>query len=146
MNAVAQAAPTREHIEDLQRVMLGMPQAQLPTLHHFADGVYVREMHCEPETLIVGKVHKREHFFFLATGEMTLTGDGQAPRRVKAPFLCVSGPGVKRAGYAHTACHVVNIHRTDSRDLDEIEAELTEPDDTALFDARNLPRSLACPG
>lgn len=117
--------------------MYALPQATIPTLNHFADGVYVREMHCLADTTIVGKVHKREHFFMLAAGEMSLTGDGLAPRRVVAPFICVSAPGVKRVGYAHTDCVVINIHRTDSKNLEEIERELIEPDDTALFNARN---------
>ena len=68
---------------------------------------------------------------------MTLTGDGHAPRQVKAPFIVVSQPGVKRAGYAHTDCIVLNVHQTACRDLDEIEAELVEPDEDALFDSRN---------
>ena len=127
----------RQKIEHLQSVMAAMPQVETPTHHHFADGVYVREMHCSAGTLIIGKVHKREHIFMLISGEMTLTGDGHAPRQVKAPFIVVSQPGVKRAGFAHTNCIVLNVHRTDSRDLDAIEAELVEPDEAALFDARN---------
>jgi hypothetical protein len=31
----------------------------------------------------------------------------------------------------------LTVHRTDETDLDEIEAELIEPDDTALFDSTN---------
>lgn len=135
-------APTRADIEHLQTVMLRMPQAELPTAHHFADGVYVREMHCAAGTTIVGKVHKRPHFFILMTGEMTVTGDGSPARLIKAPAIIVSGPGVKRAGYAHTACVCMNIHRTDSTDLDVIETELIELDSSALFDARNETRAL----
>ena len=136
------AAPTRADIEHLQAVMSCMPQAELPTSHHFADGVYVREMHCPAGTTIVGKVHKRPHFFILMTGEMTVTGDGSPARLFKAPAIVVSGPGVKRAGYAHTECVCLNIHRTDSTDLDVIEMELIEPDGSALFDARNKQRDL----
>jgi quercetin dioxygenase-like cupin family protein len=127
----------RPAIDQLQRVMVQLPQVELPTAHHFADGVYLREMHCDAGTTIVGKVHKRPHFFILAEGEMTVTGDGQHPRLIKAPAIITSGPGIKRVGYAHTKCVCLNVHRTDSVDLDEIEVELIEPDDSALFDARN---------
>jgi len=143
---IANEEPTREKMEVLQSAMAEFPQVDIPTFHHFSDGVYVREMHCVAGTLIVGKVHKREHLFILTAGEMTLTGDGHAPRLVKAPFTVVSAPGIKRAGYAHTDCIVLNVHRTDSRDLDEIEAELVEPDGLALFDARNELRSLSWHG
>lgn len=117
--------------------MSRLPQATFDTRHHFADGVYVREMHCPAGCMIVGKVHKSQHVFILAAGEMTLTGDGLPPRRLKAPAIIVSNPGVKRAGYAHTACVCLNVHRTDQLDLDAIETELIEPDESALFDARN---------
>lgn len=136
----------RGSIDALQAAMVDMPQIELPTEHYFADGVYVREMRCAEGSLIVGKVHKREHFFILLSGEMTLTGDGCAPRRICAPFMSISPPGVKRVGLAHTDCVVMNIHRTDSTDLDAIEKELIEPDETALFDAHNNLKELPCLG
>ncbi len=136
------SVPTRVDIEHLQAVMARMPQVHLETRHYFADGVYVREMRCPAGATIVGKVHKREHFFILAAGEMTLTGDGAEPRLVKAPFIVISQPGLKRAGHAHTDCVCLNVHRTDQTDLDAIEMELIEPDETALFDARNNIKAL----
>ena len=137
MSDVAAPAPTRADIEQLQVLMSAMPQLALPTAHHFADGVYLREMRCPAGATIVGKVHKRPHFFILAAGEMTVTGDGAQPRRIVAPAIIVSGPGIKRAGHAHTDCVCLNVHRTDSVDLDAIEMELIDPDETALFDSRN---------
>ena len=137
MSDVVSSAPTRADIERLQVLMSEMPQIALETAHHFADGVYLREMRCPAGATIVGKVHKRPHFFILAAGEMTVTGDGLAPRLIVAPAVIVSGPGMKRAGHAHTDCVCLNVHRTDSTDLDAIELELIEPDETALFDSRN---------
>ena len=74
MNAVIEIAPvpTREQIESLQREMLKLPQIEPETKHHFADGMYARELFRKAGTLIVGKVHKKEHFFVLALERMSL--------------------------------------------------------------------------
>jgi hypothetical protein len=48
-----------------------------------------------------------------------------------------SQPGTKRVTMAVTDSIGITIHRTDKTNLDEIEADLLEPDTTALFDARN---------
>jgi len=116
--------------------MLQLPQAALTTIHHWADGMYMRELFRPAGTTIVGKVHKREHFYVLLSGEITVSGEGYQKRLV-APQIMVSPPGTKRAVYAHTDSICITIHRTDSTDLDAIEVELTEPDTAALFDARN---------
>ena len=139
--------PTLEDIGYLQSVMAAMPQIDLSqhTRHHFADGMYCRELFRPADTTIVGKVHKREHFYIVLSGEVTVVGDG-FKERIQAPRIIVSKPGTKRAVYAHVDSVCITVHRTDSRDLDEIERELIEPDDTALFDERNQPRSLPCPG
>jgi hypothetical protein len=136
MNAL-DTLPTRAAIDALQQAMVGMEQAELPTLHHFAGGMYCREMHVPADTMIVGKVHKSEHFFMLLAGEMTLICDGFR-QRVAAPFISVSQPGMKRAGYAHSECVCANVHCVgDVRDMEAVEALLVEQDPTARFDAYN---------
>ena len=130
------AIVTREAIDRLQDAMSRLPQAVVNTKHWFADGMYCRELEWPAGVTIVGKVHKREHLFILLKGEATFsTSDGMT--RVKAPHVVVGTPNSKRIGYAHEDCICLNVHRTDSRDLDVIEIELIEPDDKALFDARN---------
>lgn len=133
--------PERADIDAMQAVMSRMPQAELETFHHFADGMYCRELPRPAGTTIVGKVHRREHFYIVLSGEVTVTGDGYR-ERIKAPRIIVSKPGTKRAVYAHVDSVCITIHRTDSTDLDEIEHELVEPDDKALFDACNKPLEL----
>ncbi len=132
---------TRSCIDRLQAAMLKLPQAVLETKHHFADGMYLRELFRPAGTTIVGKVHKREHFYIVLSGEVTVSGDGYQ-ERICAPRIIVSAPGTKRAVYAHVDSTCITVHRTDSRDLDEIECELIEPDTTALFDARNEHKTL----
>lgn len=128
--------PSREDVERLQASMLSLPQVTLDTKHHWADGMYCREVLRPKDTTIVGKVHKREHFYIVLSGEVTIVGDGRR-ERVKAPRIFISAPGTKRAVYAHEDSVCITIHRTDSRDLDVIERELVEDDAAALFDSHN---------
>jgi hypothetical protein len=134
--------PTRENIDALQSAMAQLPQAQLETRHYWADGMYCRELVIPKGCTLVGKVHRREHFSLLLKGRITLVCDGQR-QMVKAPAIFVSPAGIKRAGYAHKTCVFVNVHRTNSRDLKEIEREVIEDDPTALYDERNELRLLA---
>jgi hypothetical protein len=58
-------------------------------------------------------------------------------RTLRAGDIVESKPGTKRVTYATEDSIGITFHKTDNTDLDEIEAELIEPDDTALFDSSN---------
>jgi len=136
------ASVSREQIDALHQHMLGMPQAELQTEHHFSPGMYMRKVFRPAGTLIVGKVHKAPHFFICAAGEIiawTETG----MRHLKSGDVVESQPGTKRVTLALTDAVGITVHKTDNTDLDVIEAELIEPDDTALFDAYNKLKELA---
>jgi hypothetical protein len=129
-------APTREQIDRLQAEMVKMPQAELKTEHFFSPGMYCRRVYRSAGTLIVGKVHKEPHFFMCAKGEI-IAWTEVGMRKLQAGDVIESKPGTKRVTLAVTDAIGITIHRTDKTDLDEIEAELIEPDDTALFDSSN---------
>lgn len=133
--------PHREDVERLQTALAQLQQVELSTKHHWADGMYCRELFRPKDTLIVGKVHKREHFYIVLSGEVTVVGEGTR-ERIKAPRIIVSAPGTKRAVFAHEDSICITVHRTDSKDLEAIERELIEPDETALFNAHNSPKGL----
>jgi len=127
---------SREQIESLQAQMVTMPQAELVTEHQFSPGMYMRKLYRPAGTLIVGKVHKEPHFFLCAKGEI-IAWTESGMKRLQAGDVIESKPGTKRVTLAVTDAIGITIHRTDKTDLEEIEAELIEPDTTALFDARN---------
>lgn len=128
--------PMRERVNALQALMVQMPQADLETFHYFADGMYARVVPRLKDTLIVGKVHLREHFYIVAQGRVRVTGGDEVVDLV-APAIVVSAPGTKRAVLALEDSVCLTVHRTDKTDLAEIEAELIEPDDSALFGPEN---------
>ena len=128
--------PTREQIDRLQAEMIKHPQAELKTEHYFVPGMYCRRVFRPAGTLIVGKVHKHPHFFLCAKGEIIAwTENGM--KKLQAGDVVECQPGTKRVTLATQDSIGVTIHKTDKTDLNEIETELVEPDNTALFDSGN---------
>jgi len=121
------AAPSK--VWALQREMSKLPQVQLPTSHFFADGMYCRFLPRPAGTLIVGKVHKRERFYIVASGTVRVSDDdGATAVEYVAPTLLVSKPGTKRAVLAVTDAVCMTVHRLDhpTQDLAAIERELMD--------------------
>lgn len=137
MSEIAQdQIPMKARIEALGRAMTSLPQAELETKHHFAEGMYAREVFREKGTVIVGKVHKKEHFYIILSGCIDVTTDSGV-ERIHAPQLIVSQPGTQRAVCAIEDSLCMTVHRTDKTELSEIEEELVERCDYAMFDERN---------
>jgi len=121
----------------LQAEVMKLPQIEFSTFHFFADGMYARSVFRPAGAVIVGKVHKREHFYVVTKGKVAVT-DGESEARIyEAGTILVSKPGTKRAVYALEDSVCITVHNTDNTDLDEIERELIEEDETALFDSSN---------
>ena len=133
---VNQFVPTKAQIDDLQAEMVKMPQAELQTEHYFSDGMYCRKVFRPAGTVIVGKIHKKPHFFLCAKGEI-IAWTELGMRTLRAGDIVESKPGTKRVTYAIKDSIGITFHKTDNTDLNKIEAELIEPDNTALFDSSN---------
>ena len=79
------------------------------------------------ELLIITKIHKKEHPFFLMKGKMSiLTEDGV--KTIEAPHHGVTQPGTKRAIYAHEDCVFITVHATDKTTPEEVEEEVIAKD------------------
>ena len=109
---------------ELEKIMMTMPQTELTPIHHFAKGLYCRELFIPKNTLISGMVHKQEHVFILFSGEhILITEDG--PIHITGPYFRISPPGTKRLGFCLTDCIGMNIIATSLTDPKEIEDTLT---------------------
>ena len=128
--------PSKKQIEKLQSEMAKMPQVELETEHYFSGGMYCRKLIRPAGTLIVGKVHLKDHFFMCAKGEIIAWSE-KGMKTLKAGDIIESKQGTKRVTYAVTDAIGITFHKTNKTDLDDIEAELIEPDATALFDSSN---------
>jgi mannose-6-phosphate isomerase-like protein (cupin superfamily) len=128
--------PKREQIDRLQTEMVKMPQVELQTEHYFVPGMYCRRVYRPAGTLIVGKVHKHPHFFLCAKGEI-IAWTEKGMKKLQAGDVVECQPGTKRVTLATQDSIGVTIHKTDKTDLNEIETELVEPDNTALCDSGN---------
>lgn len=98
---------------------------QLPedVSHHFAGGVYARELFIPKGAAIVGKIHRYAHLNFLMKGDISVLTEAGI-QRLKAPAVIASAPGIKRAGYAHEDTIWITVHATQETDLARIEAQM----------------------
>lgn len=135
-------APSMAQVMCLQEQMAQFQQIALHTEHHFANGMYARELHIPAGVLLIGKIHKHEHLFIVTKGRIAVTTDS-GMTMIDAPYIGVTNGGIKRAGLAETDTVVVTIHRTELTDLDAIEDEIIEAEDLRLFDSANRPLTIA---
>jgi hypothetical protein len=135
------AAPSqrseRSKVEALQAEISQLPQYEAPTEHLFHGGMYCRQVWRPAGCLIVGRVHRKEHFYVIASGTVLVTTDSGLAKRITGPAVLRSSPGTKRAVYAETDALCMTFHRTDSMTVEDAENELVEPDPNAPIGVGN---------
>lgn len=124
----------RDEIKQLELTMLGMKdlQVDIPIVHHFAHGVYGREMRVPAGVTFTGKIHKTEHLNVLAQGTMVIKSTTGMDELVSAPYIFVAPANTKRAGHTITDCVFLNVHGTHETDLEKIEDEFITKDFLSL--------------
>lgn len=120
-------ADLRGKIHQLEQAMFQMPARQITIepKHHFAKGMYAREILIPKDTTLTGKTHKTQHINVISQGEISVLTD-EGMKRIKAPYTFIAPPGTKRVGYAHEDTVWTTFHATDETDLDKLELELID--------------------
>ena len=125
----------REGIMNLEQQMKASDKALVgdelnkinPVKHSFAGGCYIREIFNPAGMLIVTKIHKKKHPFFLMKGKMSIITE-TGVEHIEAPYQGITVPGTKRVIYAHTDCVFITVHATQHTDIEKIEKEVIAED------------------
>lgn len=117
----------RQGILNIEQQMAETPGAMkgdcFPLKHSFVDGAYVREITMPKGMLVVSKIHKVTHPYFVMKGDVSvLTEEGVV--RIKAPYSGITKAGTKRLLYTHEETVWTTIHITKETDLEKIEGEI----------------------
>lgn len=123
--AVKPKETARSKVDRLEASMLNVPQTDCPVRHHFAPGVYGREITIPKGTVLVGAVHKRDSLVVLSAGKLQLvTDDGTV--EIAAPHTRVCKAGAKNAALALEDSVWTNFFATDETDTDKLVELLTD--------------------
>jgi len=135
--AVAPPQMMRQKVESLQQELSKLPQYEPETKHYFHGGMYCREVFRHAGVLVVGAVHKKEHFYLIVSGTVAITdGEGNV-QEFTGPHLFSSKPGTKRAVYALTDAVCMTFHATEATTVEEAEATLVEADASTMYSLGN---------
>jgi len=95
-----------------------------PLRHFFGDDIYVREIMMPKGQLIMSRLHKFSHPYFILRGKVSiLTENG--PVKVVAPYWGMTHSGTKRVLYTHEDTLWITVHRAEEKDTNILEEELT---------------------
>lgn len=131
----------RERVEHLEGLVQQVPQVECPVRHHFAPGVYVREMTIPAGAVATGAVHKTEHLSMVVGHCWLTTDDGVI--EVRGLHTFVSKPGAKRALHAVADTVMTTIHPTEETDLSKLVQLLTHSTAAELLGGAENKQALA---
>lgn len=125
-----------EAMRRLQCEVAKLPQYEPKTRHFFHGGMYCREVWRAGGVLVIGKVHRKEHFYLIVSGRVRIGREEFGPAS-----LILSKPGTKRAVLSLEPTLCMTFHRTDATTVEEAERELVEEDEADMY----LPGNVAKP-
>ena len=112
-----------DNISQMEGALFG--DSACPLKHTFGDGCYIREITMPRGMLIVSKIHKEKHPYFILKGKVSvLTDEGVV--KLQAPYSGMTPPGTKRILYIHedTIWTTVHMNPDNEKDLKKIEERI----------------------
>ena len=121
-------------VETLENAMLASDDVRIakgnsnmfPLKHSFSEGVYIREMFMPQGGLVIGKLYKISHTWFLLSGELEVATD-EGNEYYIGPCYVNAPEGTKRVLHAVSDVIFVNVYPNPENitDTDKLEEILT---------------------
>lgn len=135
--------PWKDKIAYLIQEMGILPQQACPLKHYFAPGVYIREIFMPAGSVVIGKIHKTEHFNIIQQGSVCLMSEDGSREILTGPCTFVSNAGVQKVLRIIEDTVWSTVHITEERDLEKLEEQLIEKADYPLFDRSQERKAIA---
>lgn len=119
-----------DRIDEVTDKLLAMPQAEMPVIHRFAPGLYIREVHMLAGTFVIGYEHKQEHFNVMLQGHLVMVHKDGSTADFIAPQSYTAEPGQKVAWIVENVVwQNIFPNPEDIQDIDMLEDRLLNKSD-----------------
>ena len=109
--------PTIESIDALEIVIKELPPLPMKEFsrEYLGGGMYAKELWMPKNSIVIGKIHLKEHICHISYGDVTVVSAEEGRQRIIGPYTFVGKPGSKRALLLHedtlwTAFHTINTN------------------------------------
>ena len=109
-----------------------LPQLQVPVIHRFTEGLYIREIHVPAGTVFTSRTHKTQHPFVISKGICDIVDEKGNITRISAPHTGITEIGTRRVFAVYEDLVLTCFHPTTLTDPDEF-VELNTTMDNALL-------------
>lgn len=93
--------------------------------HYHPEGLYGRRQYLAKETVVVGKVHRRESITILMKGTLAIVDENGNRELHHAPDVWITPVGRQRVICAVTDAEWIGVWPTELKELQDIEKDLT---------------------
>lgn len=125
-----------DRIDELERVMVeNFDEIELPLVHRFTEGMYIREISMPAGSLVTSKIHKTNHPFTISKGKALVSIDNGGWVELSAPYTGITQKGTRRVLYIVEDCIWTTYHLNpeDETDIEKIEHRLIENRENPLL-------------
>jgi hypothetical protein len=117
MKTALQAIEDHKSIDEIEQIMLTLPQVDCPVIHNFGEGIYIRELHMAAGTIAIGHLQRFNHFNVFLHGKVMMLNPDGTKTVLEAPLTFFADPG-RKVGYVIEPLVWQNIYPNPDNETD----------------------------